>query len=211
MARPEPLLKDQLKSLAEEIVHNYGHGRTLVAVDGRHGAGQQQFADGLAGMLAARGVKVFNARIDDFFRPRSDRERAGWLDGEAHYREAYDYSLLRRVLVDPFHTSGSTSFVLTGFDEVRDEPVFQPKWMSAGPDAMVIVDGVFLHRAELLGMWNFSVWLSTDPDEFDVPEQARNIAADEAYLDQANPGETATAVFDNKDPEHPVRVFADSC
>src|SRR5690606_18263864 len=108
--------------------------------------------------------------MDDFFRPRSDREREGWLDGKAHFREAYDYSLLRRVLIDPFHTSGSTSFVLTGFDEVRDQPVFQPKWMSAGPDAILIMDGVFLLRPELVGMWNYSIWLKTAPMTSNDPE-----------------------------------------
>lgn len=206
-----PPLKALVKSVADEILHNYGHGRTMVAVDGRHGAGQSDFAHALARIISASGVKVFVARIDDFFSPRSVRDRAGWLDGSAHYREAYDYSLLRRVLVDPFHTSGSTSFVLTGFDEVRDEPVFQPKWMSAGPDAILIVEGVFLHRPELSGMWNYSLWLDSPPHESDDPEKARDNASDEAYLAVAKPRETASAVIDNLDPEHPVRVFADSC
>ncbi len=202
---------DVLKSIAEEILHNYGHGRALVAVDGRHGAGQQQFSEDLAVALSVRGAKVFNARIDDFFRPRADREREGWLDPVAHYREAYDYSLLRRVLIDPFHTGGSTGFVLTGFDEVRDQPVFQPKWMSAGPDAILIVDGVFLHRPELAGMWNFSIWLDTQAEESDDPERARNIASDEAYLAKVNASEKATVIIDHRNPEKPIRIFADSC
>lgn len=211
MAGSKPLLRDELKSLAAEILHNYGHGRTIVAVDGRHGAGQWDFADGLARELSATGAKVFHARIDDFFRPRSDREREGWLDGKAHFREAYDYSLLRRVLIDPYRTGGSTGFVLTGFDEERDEPVFQPKWMSAGPDAILIIDGVFLHRPELVGTWSFSVWLSTPPRDSEDPEQVRNAASDEAYLAKTSPAERATAAYDNQDPEHPVRVFSDSC
>ena len=200
-----------VKSIADEILHNYSHGRTLVAVDGRHGAGQKVFADAVAENLMNRGIKVFRASMDDFFRPRSDREREGWLDGKAHFREAYDYSLLRRVLIDPFHTSGSTSFVLTGFDEVRDQPVFQPKWMSAGPDAILIMDGVFLHRSDLAGMWNYSLWLQTAEVESDDPEQVRNIASDTAYLAKTKPSELATAVIDNQDPENPVRVFSDSC
>lgn len=200
-----------VKSIADEILHNYSHGRTLVAVDGRHGAGQKVFADAVAENLMNRGIKVFRASMDDFFRPRSDREREGWLDGKAHFREAYDYSLLRRVLIDPFHTSGSTSFVLTGFDEVRDQPVFQPKWMSAGPDAILIMDGVFLHRSDLAGMWNYSLWLQTAEVESDDPEQVRNIASDTAYLAKTKPSELATAVIDNQDPENPVRAFSDSC
>ncbi|MEO6942017.1 MAG: uridine kinase [Terrimesophilobacter sp.] len=211
MARWAPEKKDQLESIADEILHNYGHGRTMVAVDGRHGAGQQEFADGLAETLRIKGAKVFRAHIDDFFRPRADRERAGEYDGKAHYREAYDYSLLRRVLVDPFHTGGSTGFVLTGFDGVRDQPVFQPKWMSAGPDAILIVDGVFLHRRDLLGIWNYSIWLSTPLLESADSDIARDSAADEAYLKDANPSEKATAIIDNQDLDHPRRVFADSC
>lgn len=211
MAPLAPTLKDLLKSIADEILHNYSHGRTMVAVDGRHDAGQEEFADALAKILSARGAKVFNARMGDFFHPRSVRERATGLDGEAHYCEAYDYSLLRRVLVDPFHTSGSTSFVLTGFDEVRDEPVYQPKWMSAGPDAILIVDGVFLHRPELSGMWNYSIWLDTPVSESEDPVEVRNSASDEAYLAEAKPGEAASAVIDNEDPKSPTRILSDSC
>ncbi len=216
MARWAPEKKDQLAALADEILHNYGKGRALVAVDGRHGAGQAEFADGLAETLEARGARVFRARIDDFFRPRADRERAGWLDGKAEYREAYDYSLLRRVLVDPFHTGGSTGFVLTGFDELRDQPVFQPKWMSAGFDAILIVDGVFLLRPELANMWNYSIWLTTpllvaDGESDSTAEIARDVEADVAYLADVNPSAKATAIMDNRDPEHPRRVFEDSC
>lgn len=211
MARWAPAKKDQLEALATEILHNYSRGRALVAVDGRHGAGQREFADALAEELREKSAHVFRASIDDFFRPRRDREREGRLDGRAHYREAYDYSLLRRVLVDPFHTGGSTGFVLTGFDEVRDQPVFQPKWMSAGFDAILVMDGVFLNRPELAGLWNYSIWLTTPLLEPQDDEQKRNVESDEAYLKDANPSEKATTLIDNQDLDHPRRVFADSC
>jgi uridine kinase len=211
MARWAQEKKDLLESIASEILHNYGHGRTMVAVDGRHGAGQADFANGLAEVLRPRGVKVFRAGIDDFFRPRADRERSGALDGSARYRDTYDYSLLRRVLVDPFHTGGSTGFVLTGFDELRDEPVFQPKWMSAGPDAVLILDGVFLHRPELAGLWNYSLWLATPLLDADGSEVSPDSGADGVYIAEANPSERATAIIDNRAPEHPLRVFEDSC
>ncbi|MBB5634070.1 uridine kinase [Cryobacterium mesophilum] len=211
MARWAPEKKDQLESLADEILHNYSHGRAMVAVDGRHGAGQQEFADGLAEALRRDGAHVFRASMDDFFRPRADRERSGAQDGAAYYRDAYDYSLLRRVLIDPFHTSGSTGFVLTGFDVVRDQPVFQPKWMSAGPDAILVMDGTFLLRPDLAGVWNYSVWLSTPLQSGDEDLEIRRAASDEVYLKDANPSEKANTIIDNQDPDHPRRVFADSC
>ena len=211
MAGWSPQLKNQFESLSKEIRHNYAQGRTLVAVDGRHGAGQRDFADGLAEVMRLDGVHVFRASIDDFFRPRRDRERAGWLDGKAHYRGAYDYSLLRRVLTDPFHTAGSTGFVLAGFDEERDQPVFQPKWATAGADALLIVDGVFLNRQELTGLWHYSVWLNTAPIASDNEIVARDAEADVAYLADADPSARATAIMDNQDPAHPSRIFGDSC
>lgn len=184
-----------MEALAAEILHNYGHGRAIVAVDGRRSSGMNGFADDLAHALRAQGRSVFHASVEDFQRPRSERVRGLYTDG-------YDYSLLRRVLIDPFRTAGSTGFAVTGFDAERDEPVFQPKWKSAGADAILIVDGVYLNRPELSGIWNYSVWLE-DPsteDEFDT-----------VYLAAETPSARATAIYDNAAPEHPRRIFADSC
>src|SRR5690554_3868593 len=163
MARWAPVKKDTMEALATEILHNYGHGRAIVAVDGRRSSGMNEFADALAQTLRAQGRSVFHASIEDFRRPRAERAAGLYTDG-------YDYSLLRRVLVDPFRTAGSTGFALTGFDAARDEPVFQPKWKSAGSDAILIVSGVFLHRPEVSGIWNYSIWLENPGvgDEFDA-------------------------------------------
>ena len=195
MARWAPEKKDTMEALATEILHNYGHGRAIVAVDGRRASGMHQFGDDLATALHGDERAVFHASIEDFQRPRSERQRGLYTDG-------YDYSLLRRVLIDPFRTAGSTGFAVTGFDAGRDEPVYQPKWKSAGLDAILIVSGVFLNRPELSGIWNYSIWLE-DPsaeDEFDT-----------SYLAAETPSARATAIYDNSDPEHPRRIFADSC
>lgn len=185
-----------MEALGNEILHNYGQGRAIIAVDGRREAGTRQFADDLAEVLRAAGHTTFHASIEDFHHPRARRADGLYTDG-------YDYSLFRRVLIDPFRTAGSTGFALTGFDAVRDEPVFQPKWKSAGQDAILIVDGVFLNRPELSGIWNYSIWVETPAetgDEFD-----------QVYLDSVNPSAVATAIYDNADQEHPRRIFADSC
>jgi uridine kinase len=195
MAKWAPAKKDTMEALASEILHNYRHGRAIIAVDGRRGSGMNEFADALAAALQAQGHSAFHASVEDFQRPRAERVGALYSDG-------YDYSLLRRVLIDPFRTAGSTGFALKGFDAGRDEPVYQPKWKSAGADAALIIDGPFLNRPELSGIWNYSIWLE-DPsveDEFDT-----------AYLAAETPSARATAIYDNSAPEHPRRIFADSC
>jgi uridine kinase len=89
--------------------------------------------------------------------------------------------------------------VLAGYDSVRRQPI-EPKWQTAPDDAVLIVEGVFLNRPELRGLWSYSVWL----DSGDLKPQT-------AYAKESKPRTTATAIVNNSDPEHPRRNFADSC
>ena len=225
MARWAPAKKDQLEALADEILHNYGHGRAIVAIDGPTGAGTAHFADDLADEFRRKGTTVFRASVGDFHRSRTEREQAGWFSPRAFYEEAYDYSLLRRILLDPFRTAGSTGFVLAGFDERRDQVIHQPKWITAGTDALLLIDGPFLNRPDLAGLWNYSVWLTTQPEvglarfaeweginpDPDNDLARRQLGADALYIADADPSTRASAIIDNTDVDHPRRVFADSC
>lgn len=201
--------KHVLGELADEILHNYGHGRTIIAVDGRHGAGQWELANEFAGVFAERKRRVFVASMDDFFRPRFDRER---IESASDYFErAYDYSLFRRILVDPYRMGGSTGFQLEGFDLDRDQPAFDAKWESAPGDAILLVAGVFLQRKDLAALWSYTIWLATTLIEPGSDLQRQQVAADELYLKKVSPSERASTILNNVDREHPRREFADSC
>ncbi|MET4781846.1 uridine kinase [Glaciihabitans sp. UYNi722] len=205
MARWAPEKSDTLDALAAEILHSYGVGRAIVAVDGTSAAGTGVFADALAEQLRKGGRKVFRASIDDFHKPHTAWENQDLDSPQAYYAEAYDYSVFRRVLIDPFRASGSTGFVLAAYDAKR-EAAIQPKWMSAGSDAVLIVDGVFLNRKELAGLWSYSIFV-----EVPVEESNRETRADALYLAEVRPRAAVVAIIDNRDEEHPRRVFADSC
>jgi len=198
-------------------------GRVIIAVDGVDGAGKTTFADGFAQILAEDGSAVFRASIDGFHRPRSERYLRGRTSPEGFYRDSYDYSTFRRVLIDPFRdgaqTSGTTGFQLAVFDVARDVPV-ESEWVTAPVDAVLVVDGIFLHRPELRDLWDWSVWLDapfdvtfarmaerdgTDPDPA-APSNTRYRAGQEIYLREADPRAAATAVVDNSDVRHPRRV-----
>lgn len=212
-----------LAGLADDFLHNYGRGRTTLAVDGRDGAGKTVFADDLALVLRKRGKSVFRASVDDFHRPRAERYARG-KTGETRYLDSYDYSVFRRVLIEPFRLPGSAGFVLEAFDVERDAPI-EPKWTTAPDDAILIVDGVFLNRPELSGVWNYSIWLDVPPDiafvrmvesggtHFDLTAEnnVRLADAHERYAAAVNPRAQAAAIVDNSDLEHPRRIFADSC
>jgi uridine kinase len=214
------LTKSELiAALGDEILHNYGKGRAIVAVDGLDGAGKTLFADALAAQLGIGHRAVFRASIDDFHQSRARRYARGSDSSEGFYRDSYDYRTFKRVLVEPFRTGWIGSFVLKAFDLKRDIP-FEPTWSSGPADALLVVDGIFLNRPELKGLWNYSIWLEVDPEvaaqrmllRDGVSGNApRYTEGQQLYLDEANPRDAATAIIDNNDHDHPKRVFVDSC
>ena len=96
------------------------------------------------------------------------------------------------MLIDPFRMAGSTGFQTAAFDEARDVPVAS-RWETAGPDAVLVIDGEFLLRPELRREWNASVLL------INAPERA-------IYEEEARPRDFATILVDDSDPVAPVRV-----
>jgi uridine kinase len=219
MTKWAPQRKDTIMSLAEEILHNYGKGRVIVAVDGLLGAGTAEFADDLAEALRGTGHAAFRASIDNFQRPRAERHQRGVDSPQGFYRDSFDYSVFRRVLVEPFRLGGSAAFVTAAFDAARDAPI-EPKWTTGPEDAVLIVDGIFLNRPEISGVWNFSVWVDVPADLAEERQAARSGGAgvgtrytegQALYRAEAGPRRKAVAIIDNTDLDHPRRVFADSC
>jgi uridine kinase len=194
MIRWAPQKTGILEALANEILHNYGKGRVVVAIDGF--AGTREFANDLAEALRRNGHSVFLASIGDFRAPRLLHH----ADLTVAPDDVYDYQTLLRVLLDPFRDGGTGSFVLAAFDAERNAPIEQ-KWMSAKPDSILIVDGEFLQQPRLRGLWNYSIWLEAPVEPSAV--QAR-------YL-KSKPSALASAIIDNTDRDAPRRVHADSC
>ncbi|MCU1439891.1 MAG: hypothetical protein JWP85_888 [Rhodoglobus sp.] len=214
-----PLKRDVLDSLADEFTHNYRNGRTLLAVDGIDGAGKRPFADALAERLGRGGHAVFRASVDRFHKPRAERYVRGVDSAEGYYYDSFDYELFRRVLIEPFRLGGSTGFVTEAFDVQRDAQI-EMDWKTGPQDATLIVDGAFLHRPELRGIWNWSIWLDADDEvaqqrlfELDgaAGRSPRYPGGQKLYLAEADPRRRASAIVDNTDPDHPRRVFVDAC
>jgi uridine kinase len=171
-------------SQAQEILHNYGRGRAVVAVDA--GVGGGDFAAALVEAMQRAGHSVVSASIDDFVSTPStpsipsDAQEAGRL----YFAERYDYARFRRDLIDPFRRGDS-----------------------GGADEVLVVFGPFLSRAELRGVFNYTIFLETPVL---APDESTQRALD-LYTGVAGPRFAATAIVDTTDPEVPRRVFADSC
>ncbi|MGN8553975.1 UNVERIFIED_CONTAM: uridine kinase [Microbacterium sp. SLM126] len=215
------------RELRDEVRRRYPGGRVIVAIDGVDGAGKTTFADGLAEVFAEKGAAVYRASIDGFHRPRSERYARGRTSPDGFYRDSFDYATFRRVLIDPFRdgaqTSGATGFQLSAFDVARDA-VEESQWVTAPRDALLVVDGIFLHRPELRDLWDWSLWLDvpesvaarrladrdgSDPDP-EAPSNARYRQGQRIYLRETQPQAAASAIVDNSDLAHPRRVARES-
>lgn len=219
-----PEQKELYTRLTELMLRRNPSGRRLVAVEGRDGTGKTHFADALQVAFARAGVEAFRASVDDFHRPQAFRYRQGRDSPKGYYEDAFDTELLDRVLLQPFRMGGSTGFQTAAFDLHRDAPV-EMVWESAGPDAVLIVDGVFLQRPALAGKWHAVVYLdATDrvrgermrardgahPD-VNHASHTRYREAHDLYEQQSAPGRKAAFIVDNTDWRKPIQAFADSC
>lgn len=210
---------DLWRDLRDEVLQHHSRGRVIIAVDGIDAAGKTRFADGFATVFDG---PVFRASVDGFHRPRAERYARGRTSPEGFYRDSYDYDAFRSALIAPFRSG--EPFRTAVWDVGRDEPV-EVAPQTAPEDAVLIVDGIFLHRPELRGLWHWSVWLdvpiglahermvardAADPDPAAAVNR-RYREGQELYLREADPRRAASAIVDNTDWAHPVRTYRDFC
>ena len=209
---------DVLGGLAAAIVSIGAARRVVVALDGVDGAGQTVLADELAALIAPF-REVHRAGVDGFHHPRAVRYARGRTP-ETFYRDSYDYAALRRELLTPFR--GGQPYRAALHDVERNRPVGEEGLRpAAGPEAALLLDGIFLHRPEVADLWDASLWVEA-PFAVSVPrgnarfgpvtaERAdpdsalneRYVVAQRRYLAAVRPAEHATWVLDNTDLDRP--------
>lgn len=187
-----------------------------VGIDGVDGVGKTTFADHLAAVLQHAGRSVVRVSADDFHHPREVRYRRGRDSPEGFWRDSYDYYALRRRVLEPFGPGGSRQYQAACHDLRSDRHVDPPKVL-APPGTVLVVDGLFLHRDELAGVWDLSVFLQTpftvsvarmaardgshrDPNH---PSVARYVEGQRMYFDACRPWERAGIVVDATDLDAP--------
>jgi uridine kinase len=188
-----------------------------VAVDGVDGAGKTVFADALGVRLGERGGVVIRAGVDAFHRPAVERYRRGRSDPEGYFRDSYDYPRLVTALLAPLGRGGDRRFRRAVYDWRADRPAHAPVEVAAA-EAVLVFDGIFLHRPELRPYWDYSVFLAvpftvsvprmaardgSDPDPAAATNQ-RYVRGQQLYLTECDPAAHATVVIENSTPDMPV-------
>jgi uridine kinase len=181
-----------------------------VAVDGVDGSGKTTFAALLAGAYSEQRRPVEVVHLDDFLNPRAVRYRLGRTSPEGYFSDTYDLAAFSAKVLDPLRPGGNRTIVRRAFDYTSDSPV-EDSPVVVPEDAVVIVEGMFLHRDELCERWDVSVFLDVpfavsvsrmaardgshpDPEH---PSLYRYVQGQRIYLSRCKPKERATIVIDN--------------
>lgn len=134
--------------------------------------------------------------LDFFERAPDERHARGELSPEGYYLDSFDVERLHAHVLS----------------------------IGGPPELVVLVDGIFLQRPELAGLWDATVWVEVDLDRAAERALARDLVrvdsvdaeleryrlrylpAQRRYIEEQRPQERATFVFRNTDLAEPELV-----
>ncbi|MET8348626.1 uridylate kinase [Micromonospora sp. NPDC005206] len=209
-----------LGRLAEAVGSVTAAHPTRVAIDGPPAAGKTTLADELAVVLRTQGHDVIRATIDDFLFPRTQRYPRGEYSAEGCYFDAHDYEALNRVLLDPLGPGGDRRFQSAVYNHTADTAL-SPPVTTAPADAVLVFDGVFLMRPELIDRWDLRIFVSTALEKTvdravtrerrvssraDVERRWREryIPSQQLYYATVRPTDHVDVIVHNDEPQQPA-------
>jgi uridine kinase len=212
-----------IEMLSERIVGVTRPHPVLIAIDGVDGVGKTMLADELADAVSAKGRPVIRASIDGFHNPRIVRYRLGRNSPEGYFRDSFNYEALTTLLLAPLGPGGTRLYRSAVFN-YRTDSEMSPPFETADQNAILLFDGIFLHRTELLSYWDLSIFLDapfevtipraagrdgSSPD-VNAPENRRYVEGQQLYLRTCEPKRAATIVINNENLASPEVVTAQS-
>lgn len=216
-----PARSESIARLAQLVCTDGPGHPTRVAVDGTTASGKSTVARELAAAVAILGRTTIHLSMDGYHHPRVHRHRKGPLSAEGYYEDAYDFQAFVDSVLVPLGPGGDRRFRRRIIDLATDQAIDEP--LEPAPvDAVLIVDGSFLQKPEIVDHWDRRIFVNTSA----AVARARGIARDSRllggeaaagvaydrryhaaariYLRSVHPDDRADIVIDNDDLERPV-------
>jgi uridine kinase len=208
--------------VAEHLLAKRPDGRPMrVGVDGITAAGKSTLAAELTAAVQDLGCQARHLSTDDFHHPRARRHRLGRDSARGYYGDAYDLAAVAALVLRPLGPGGDRR-IRSRFHDISSDALLdvEPELVSTG--TVIIIDGTFLQRRELDGLWDEMIFVRTDQQVareravqrdaalFGGAETAERMyavryhPACDLYLAEADPITRAGIVIDNDDLAHPV-------
>lgn len=134
-----------------------------VGVDGVDASGKTILADELALLIHSRGHDAIRVSVDDFHNPCEIRYQQGRTSPQGFYDDSFNYSALISHVLEPLGPGGDLKYNSVYFNLNTNSKAYTT-WKHAEPEAILLLDGIFLHRPELRRYWDFSVFVHANFD-----------------------------------------------
>jgi uridine kinase len=189
-----------IKELVSRIKAISSSGMTRVAIDGVMASGKTSLAKEISAMLRSEDIVVLQASADAFFNSEETRYFRGFECAEGCYNDTFDLQRIRNFLLKP------------------------PSWEGKIID-ILIFDGLFLQRPELIHFWDYKIFLMVDPnvaldraverdisrfeslDKLLYKHRARYIPAQDLYMSEVRPQMRANCIINNNFLHDPGITF----
>jgi uridine kinase len=197
----------------------------LVSLDGVDTSGKTTLSRLLAEYLNKRGHSTIQASIDRFHNPAEKRYILGSKSPEGYYKDSFDYDSLKSCLLEPLKNDLNRKYYTAVYDFKTESKVHQEPRI-ATKESILIMEGVFLLRPELIEYWDYSIFLhidfeqvilrAKDRDQYlfgseeEIENRYRNkyIPGQQMYLRESDPFSSANIMIDNNDFNNPKIVRA---
>jgi uridine kinase len=213
-----------MQHIAARLVHLQGRysGRSpIVACEGIDLSGKTTFSRNLAQELTTRGAKAVTVHQDDFLKSRAQRYRLGEWSPLGFYKDFWDFSALRELVLDPARSGRPVRYSQPKLD-FHSDLVKRVVDIRINPEDILLVEGLFLLRPELERHFDFAITLRVDRDVAlqrallrDVPKLGPAplvvrhykevvFPAHELYEIERCSTDYVDVVINNNDPRHPI-------
>lgn len=189
----------------------------IVAINGKDASGKTIFADKFADYLKTKTDRqIIRISVDDFMNERKIRRTPSSSEGESCYLYTFNFDAFKQYVLKPLSPSGNRIYKMKVFDHATDKADVSVD-EEASSEAIVIIDGVFLFRDDLIDYWSLKVLLEVDDKmiiergvkrdagrigNYDKAKQQyinRYVASQAIYYEQAHPYQRADIVINNDD------------
>jgi len=192
-----------------------------VGIDGVDASGKTMLADELVAPLQNRGRSIIRLSADSFHHPPEIRYRQGRLSPEGYYEDSFNYDAIILNILKPLGPAGNLKYrtPLIGTNSDSDSSALLNM---AEQGAILLFDGIFLHRPEIRQYWDFSVFVQASFDVIIKRAEKRDLAlfktaaqvretykqryipGEKIYLKTERPSQRASVIWKNDEIENPV-------
>lgn len=191
----------------------------VVGVTGMDASGKSAMTAMLAGELIRSQLLVQIVQLDDFHRPRSERQQGVLPELDKYYENTFDFARLKKEILAPIRDEGHLDVSVTCLDLLTDTWSVDRHFV-VKEDSIVLLDGLFLFRPEMSHFLDLIVFLDVAEStvleransrdvpvhgsEIMVKYQTKYLPAQRRYLEDFPPETNADVIIDNNDWSNPI-------